>query len=164
MTLYLNRADVQEALNIPSLPIPFRPCNPAILTTLFSQSNHPAPPAYSILPTLLSTHNISVHIYHGALDLLVNYLGVELALQNMTWNGQQGFQRRPDRTFGLQNTKMLNGTGTWPGNTTTGKAAGVWTEERGLTYHLFYEAGHAVPRDQSAEMWEYVRDVIVGAP
>jgi dihydrodipicolinate synthase/N-acetylneuraminate lyase len=48
-------------------------------------------PVYSILPTLATSHNISLHIYSGEYDMLLNYCGTELVLQNMTWTGAQGF-------------------------------------------------------------------------
>ncbi|KAL1960216.1 hypothetical protein VTO42DRAFT_8759 [Malbranchea cinnamomea] len=86
LAAYLNRQDVQHALNIRPTAVPFTPCNRTILSTLLSPSNHIVPPAYSVLPSLLSDHGISVHIYHGELDMLIPDQGVELAIQNMTWN------------------------------------------------------------------------------
>ncbi|KAK2813094.1 hypothetical protein FQN50_000771 [Emmonsiellopsis sp. PD_5] len=187
LTAYINRADVQAALNVPQPtphPYPFQPCNNQILHSLLSPLNHPTPPAYSIIPDLLTTHNISTHIYHGQLDMLVNHLGAELVLQNMTWNGAQGFQTPPEKFFGVRgsgsgsgsrglgmrgggkrwlNRTMMDGNGNGNGNGDVAVAAtGRWIEERGLTYHLFFEAGHSVPFDLPREMFEYVRDVVVG--
>lgn len=154
-TAYLNRADVQAALHIHPEPSNaksmnhthrFEQCNSTILDTLSPSHNHPTPPAYHILPDLLTNHKLPVHVYQGKLDMLINHIGVELVLQNMTWNGMQGFQQRPHLEFRGED----------------GKVAGIWAEERGLSYHLFNEAGHVLPRDLPAEMLSYVRDVVVG--
>ena len=152
-TTYLNRADVQAALNIPEAETPtdqtylFEQCNSTILDTLSPSHNHVTPPAYHILPDLITNHRLPVHIYQGKLDMLINHIGVELVLQNMTWNGMQGFQQKPHLEFLGED----------------GKVAGVRAEERGLSYHLFNEAGHVLPHDLPAEMFSYVRDVIVGS-
>ncbi|KAK2749605.1 hypothetical protein FQN57_005827 [Myotisia sp. PD_48] len=149
MEAYLSRADVQTALNLNqrgNQTNPFKSCNQSIMKTLFSPANRPTPPAYHLLPELLETHKLPVHIYQGQLDMLINNIGVELVLQNMTWNGAQGFQEKPHRQFG---------------SGSSGAPVGLWTEERGLSYHLFYESGHAVPRDTPADMFEYLKDVVV---
>ncbi|KAG5297506.1 serine carboxypeptidase [Histoplasma ohiense] len=140
LTTYLNRVDVQTSLHIPqsntdksskkrNKPYPFQGCNSEIMQALLGPANRPTPPAYFIIPDLISTHNISTHIYHGKLDMLINHIAVELVLQNMTWNRRQGF---------------------------------LWTAERGLTYHLFNDAGHVVPFDQPEEMFWYGKEVILG--
>lgn len=158
LTVYLNRPDVQTALNIfPSHH--YQPCNQTLLDSLFELSIQPVPPTESILPAILTTHRIPVHIYQGKLDMVINHVAVELALQNMTWNGAQGFQRRPDTPFGsrIRLDEHAETEGPWKD-----RAAGVWRSERGLTYHLFHDAGHGLPRDQPEQMWHYVKEVIVG--
>ncbi|EEP81921.1 predicted protein [Uncinocarpus reesii 1704] len=164
LTKYLNRADVQSALNIrpsnPGITTPhrFETCNQTILDSLFSPSIQPVPPTQSILPSILTTHRIPVHIFQGELDMVINHVAVELVLQNMTWNGKQGFKARPTLPFGTNVNLDRKGDikGGW-----NGSEAGVWTWERGLTYHRFKEAGHAVPRDQSKEMWHYLKNIIL---
>lgn len=156
---YFSRPDVQTALNIPPPTnndnTTFMPCNTKIQQTLTEPTQLPSPPAYNILPDLLTNNNISVHIYQGEDDMLANHLGAELVLQNMTWNGMQGFQEKPHQLFG-------GGDCHHGGELRECCAAGIWAEERGLTYHLFKGAGHSVPADKPAEMWEYVRNVVVG--
>ncbi|KAF5859044.1 hypothetical protein ETB97_003425 [Aspergillus alliaceus] len=173
---YFSRADVQVTLNL--LPAAghatnknnisatnFSPCNRTILTTLLT-SLSPVAPAYSLLPDLVTSHNISLHVYSGEHDMLVNHFGTELCLQNMTWNGAQGFSRKPGRIFFGDDAAP-----TWSssrpcekGNATEtcdAAAAGVWACERGVTYHLFWGAGHSVFRKKPREMFAYVRDVVV---
>ena len=42
------------------------------------------PPAYSIIPGLIE-QNVGVHIYSGDQDMIVDHIGTELVIQNMTW-------------------------------------------------------------------------------
>lgn len=162
---YFNRPDVQDALHIPDSirrdnnTYLFQPCNQEIINSLYTLANTPTPPAYTIIPDLLSIHNISVNIYQGGLDFRVNHLGVELVLQNMTWNGAQGFQKRPTKLFDAELRHQEEG-----GNGSAGDSEpiGVWTEERGLSYHLFSSGGHVLPLDQPRAMFNYVKEVVVG--
>lgn len=39
--------------------------------------------------------------------------------------------------------------------------AGVWGEERGVSYHLFHGAGHSVIAKKAREMFAFVRDIVV---
>ena len=40
-----------------------------------------------------------MHLYSGDYDFLLNHLGSELTIQNMTWFGAQGFQQKPNNNF-----------------------------------------------------------------
>ncbi|KAL2852847.1 Alpha/Beta hydrolase protein [Aspergillus pseudoustus] len=220
---YFSRADVQTALNIPNIPREPTPtsaadvesissspseyaaCNSTILGTLLG-SQSPRAPVYSILPTLVTSHNISLHLYFGEYDMLLNHYGAELVLQNMTWHGAQGFSQPINRPFYSDNAAPFlprhppggnssnrNSTSTTsltnphtqdnhnnasssqhkpprPGTSNVkpriGKAcpvpeAGKWASERGVTYHLFWGAGHSVFTSKPREMFAYVRDVVV---
>ncbi|KAL6236112.1 hypothetical protein BDW75DRAFT_123136 [Aspergillus navahoensis] len=195
---YFSRADVQMALNVlPSAsastpdsaasptssvhlaPSPYEYCNQTVLVALGS-GQPPQPPVYSILPDLVTSHNISLHIYFGEYDMLLNHYGAELILQNMTWNGAQGFSSPMTRPFfsdnaapapsashprgdgsnsthkhsGQRNEKQPQGTCHFP-------EAGIWASERGVTYHRFKGAGHSVFLSKPREMFAYVRDVVV---
>ncbi|KAF3491879.1 carboxypeptidase cpdS [Arthroderma uncinatum] len=146
---YFSRADVQAALNL-MRPMdkltPFKSCNRDILATLMAPANRPIPPSYNIIPDLLTTHKLPVHIYQGRLDLLINHVGVEITIQNMTWNGAQGFQQSLHFEFDRQKDA---------------KPVGLWNEERGLSYHLFLEGGHLLPADLPKEVFRYVKNVIL---
>ncbi|KAL5000740.1 Alpha/Beta hydrolase protein [Aspergillus recurvatus] len=195
---YFSRADVQVALNVlPSAsastsdsaasptssvlptPSPYAYCNQTVLVAL-GRGQPPQPPVYSILPELVTSHNISLHIYFGEYDMLLNHYGAELILQNMTWKGVQGFSSPMTRAF-YSNNAAPAPSASQPrgdGNHSTHKHSGQkneknpqgicqspedgkWTSERGVTYHRFKSAGHSVFLSKPREMFAYVRDVVV---
>lgn len=179
---YFSRADVQAALNIlppgsNSKARTFSPCNSDILSTLLSSPSELIPPAYDILPILTSNTgaNVSLHFYQGEYDMLINHFGVELCLQNMTWNGAQGFSQKPTAAFFRDNPAPASRSRSLrsqqkeeacPEETDDvaegpGEEAGTWISERGVTYHFFRGAGHSVVTDKPREMFAYVRDVVL---
>ncbi|KAL4888994.1 Alpha/Beta hydrolase protein [Aspergillus ambiguus] len=197
---YFSRPEVQLALNLPApSPSPpstralnarkdsededddddetYSPCNNNNILATLLQAAPPEPPAYTVLPALITTHNISVHVYSGEYDMLLNHIGTELVLQNMTWNGARGFTQKPGRVFFVQDaapdeaTLAAHPCGRIDGSTGPVEAiaacaldpavAGIWVSERGLTYHLFRGAGHTVFVNKPREMFSYVRDVVL---
>ncbi|PWN32649.1 alpha/beta-hydrolase [Meira miltonrushii] len=71
-------------------------------------------------------------IMAGALDGLVIKEGVQLALQNLTWNGGQGFRAPPSiPMYDLEGQQKAIAT----------------IEERGLRLIIVSDSGHMVPRD-----------------
>lgn len=172
---YFGRADVQAALNVlpsasnaSSAPMPYASCSQAILGILLS-GQAPQPPVYSLLPELVTSHNISLHIYWGEYDMLLNHFGAELVLQNMTWNGEQGFSSPITRSFYADNAAPPPSHSSSAGKQKTPPGtcapsipeAGKWISERGVTFHRFHGAGHSVFLSKPREMFAYVRDVVV---
>ena len=160
---YFSRADVQTALNVappppPAESTPFKPCNELVLTTLSSSGPLPFPPTHSILPSMVTTHNLSLHVYSGENDLLLNHFGTELVLQNMTWGGARGFAQKPSRVFYVDDAAPSS----TDSHEESASTAGVWGSERGVSYHLFHGAGHSVFAKKPREMFSFVRDVVVG--
>ncbi|KAJ6002675.1 Peptidase S10 serine carboxypeptidase [Penicillium sp. IBT 35674x] len=149
---YFSRKDVQAALHIPNSGT-YTACNNTILSTL-TGSEFVEPPEYAILPSLVTAHNVSLHIYNGEMDMLINHIGAELSIQNMTWRGLQGFQKRPTQRFYANDAA--------PTARSKQKVAGTWASERGVSYHLFEGAGHSVFATKPKEMFAFVRDVVVG--
>ncbi|KAL4978046.1 Alpha/Beta hydrolase protein [Aspergillus desertorum] len=161
---YFIRADVQIASNVlpsasastsdsaaspassvPTTPSPYAYCNQTVLVALGS-GQPPQPPVYSILPDLVTSHNISLHIYFGEYDMLLNHYGAELILQNMTWNGPKHSGQKNQKT---------------PRELAKSQQPGDGASERGVTYHRFKGAGHSVFLSKPREMFAYVRDVVV---
>jgi carboxypeptidase C (cathepsin A) len=164
---YFSRPDVQTALHV-SDSGNYMACNSSILATLLAAAS-PVPPEYTILPSLINEHNISLHLYSGEWDMLINHLGAELSLQNMTWRGAQGFSNKPTQLWYANDAapsktkkpKSFTHATTLATAAATASAAGTWGEERGVSYHLFYKAGHSVFINKPREMFSYVRDVVV---
>ncbi|KAL2833410.1 Alpha/Beta hydrolase protein [Aspergillus cavernicola] len=176
---YFSRADVQIPLNVlpfssvtasnsasQPTPSPFSACNSTVLSTVLG-SQSPRAPIYSLLPTLVTSHNISLHIFFGEYDMLLNHYGAELVLQNMTWHGTQGFSHPINRPFYPDNAAPSvsryphSSSNNRKRNSPTASGAGRFASERGVTYHLFWGAGHNVMASRPREMFAYVRDVVV---
>ncbi|KAL4944933.1 hypothetical protein BDV06DRAFT_219870 [Aspergillus oleicola] len=118
----------------------------------------------SILPDLVTSHNISLQVYFGEYDFLLNHFSAELTLHNMAWNGAQGFSSPITQSFYSDNaaprsTKQDSETSSNSG-TPTEEEAGKRASERGVTYHLFRGAGHSVFLSKPREMFAYVRNVV----
>ncbi|RAH74304.1 putative serine carboxypeptidase [Aspergillus aculeatinus CBS 121060] len=191
LSSYFSRPDVQVALNLlppspsspqsppPSSPsssssIPttsraqtYLPCNDTLRTLVLKDGQLPQPPADTILPDLITTHHIALHVYAGDSDFLLNHYGIELALQNMTWHGGQGFSRPfTGNYFHVDDAGFLRHTNhsssfSSPDTTCPADTTGLWTSSRGVTYHLFWGAGHAVIAKKPREMFAFVRDVVL---
>jgi len=77
---YLNLPNVREAIHAANKT--WESCNSTILDALSAELV--TPPAYGILPDLLE-RGLCVHVYSGDQDFLLNHIGTELIIQNMTW-------------------------------------------------------------------------------
>ena len=77
---YLNLPSVRAAIHAPNKTI--EACNDTVEDTLAFEKV--TPPTYSIIPSILG-HDIGVHVYSGEKDFLLNHIGTELVIQNMTW-------------------------------------------------------------------------------
>lgn len=157
MAKYFSRADVQAALHVKDSG-DYMACNSTILGTLLAAPSA-VPPEYFLLPNLVTNHNVSLHIYNGELDMLINHIGTELSIQNMTWRGGQGFSKKPSRLFYTDDPVPEPGSV----SSSNGDPIGTWGADRGVSYHLFHGAGHSVFATKQREMFAYVRDVVVGA-
>ncbi|KAJ5711565.1 Peptidase S10 serine carboxypeptidase, partial [Penicillium malachiteum] len=152
---YFSQKDVQSALHISGSGT-YTACNDTILATLEGASLSVEPPEYEILPSLVTNHSVSLHIYNGELDMLINHVGTELSLQNMTWRGAQGFQQKPTTAFYANDATPDRQV-----SSSQGARAGIWAAERGVSYHLFEGAGHSVFATKQRQMFAFVRDVVV---
>ncbi|KAI5118653.1 hypothetical protein M0805_002573 [Coniferiporia weirii] len=85
---------------------------------------------FIVLPNVIEKSERTI-IVHGLADFILVAEGTRIAIQNMTWNGAQGFQTPIEpETFTVQNMGVY-------GNEHT---------ERGLTFVEFFFSGHMTPQ------------------
>ncbi|KZV84913.1 alpha/beta-hydrolase [Exidia glandulosa HHB12029] len=130
--IYFNRTDVQDAIHAPH--ITWDSCSNINVyvdpVTGRGGRDQSIASALSILPNVIEKSQRAV-IVHGLADYILIAEGSRIAIQNMTWNGAQGFQTPiEDESFRLKNMGVF-------GNTHT---------ERGLTYVEFAYSGHMTPQ------------------
>lgn len=148
---YFNRTDVQDALNVYPY-VDYSICGEADLGLDSSE-----PSSYTVLPSVVERTN-NVIVGNGNLDGLILTNGTLAALNNMTWNGIQGFSSSPfadkfyvpynptiepalEQIFSQEYIPAIPvgyvGGGGYYGTTYT---------ERGLTFVTVDLAGHEIPQ------------------
>ncbi|KAA8649492.1 hypothetical protein EYZ11_010086 [Aspergillus tanneri] len=141
---YFNRSDVQKAIHVP--PTNYAVCGGHI----FPGGDQSVPSALGPLASVIERTNNTI-IGHGWLDYLLFMNGSLATIQNMTWNGAQGFQRQPDEPLYVPYHKGLaelpNGNVKQPFIWDAGAGIlGTAHTERGLTFTTVYLAGHEIPQ------------------
>jgi len=127
--IYFNRTDVKMAIHAP-LDVDWVECSNINVFPYAPDASLPS--ALTVLPNVIEKSERAV-IVHGLADFILIAEGTRIAIQNMTWNGLQGFQTP------IQNeTFIVDGIGSM-GNMHT---------ERGLTYFEVDLSGHMVPQYQ----------------
>ncbi|EAU90532.2 hypothetical protein CC1G_00916 [Coprinopsis cinerea okayama7 len=99
------------------------------------------------LATNATAQDIRIVLVSGNNDFLLPHLGTELAIQNTTFGGIQGFTRKPAT----------------PWTDDEGKFAGIVHQERGWTYALFYGAGHLIPANAPKAAYKFFREFVLGS-
>ncbi|KAH8429279.1 putative serine carboxypeptidase (CpdS) [Aspergillus melleus] len=142
---YFNRSDVQAALHVPHTD--YSVCGGS---TIFPNGDLSLPSALGPLPGVIERTNNTI-IGHGWLDYLLFLNGSLATIQNMTWNGAQGFQKSPVEPLyvpyhaGLAD--LPNGNVPEPFIWDAGAGyLGTAHTERGLTFSTVYLAGHEIPQ------------------
>ncbi|KAG7094004.1 hypothetical protein E1B28_007634 [Marasmius oreades] len=98
------------------------------------------------LATNATAKGVSIVLYSGNNDALIPHFGTEVAIQNTTFGGIQGFTKKPST----------------PWYDDEGKFAGIIHQERGWTYGLFADAGHLIPADKPSQALTFAREFIFG--
>lgn len=149
---YFNRSDVQNALNVHGPRVDFRMCK---ADDFGLDSSEPA--AFGALPSVIErTGNVIIAV--GELDFLITSNGTLAVINNMTWQGTQGFEESPfsenfyvpynptiypalNETLSQKHIPSIPvgivGGGGWYGKTHT---------ERGLTFVTVALSGHEIPQ------------------
>ena len=120
---------------------------------LFPNGDQSQPSGLGPLPSVIDRTN-NVLMGHGLLDFLLFANGSLITIQNMTWNGKQGFQTKPSSTqnfyvpyhpqLGENANNVDSGdTALIPFNNDAGAGLmGTWHTERGFTFVTVNLAGH----------------------
>ncbi|KAK3679045.1 hypothetical protein LTR78_001498 [Recurvomyces mirabilis] len=144
-TIYFNRSDVQAAINAPMGE--WEECSGGVLDTDTSP-----PSGLSVLPRVIEKNEKTI-IGHGMLDMILIMNGTIMMIQNMTWNGAQGFSTPPSTWNNFYvpyheelSLSSLAGSGDF----------GIWHEERGLTFCTIDLAGHMIPQYAPAAAYRQV--------
>lgn len=151
---YFNRSDVQDALNIHGPRPSFKMCNAGMYGLETSE-----PAVLSVLPSVIERTG-NVLIANGELDFLISPNGTLATINNMTWQGAQGFENSPfvaDNFYvpynptiepALDETLSQAHVPTIPvGIVAGGGLFGKAHTERGLTFVTVSLAGHEVPQN-----------------
>lgn len=144
--VYFNRSDVQAAINAPA-GTNWMQCTDKNVFNFGYVNNYTlgdtslGPAQDGVLQRVIEYTNNTI-IGGGNLDLLLNPNGTVFVLQNMTWNGKQGFQKDPQsqNQFYVPYHPEYNG-----GRLAESGIQGMWGEERGLTFYVIQLAGHELP-------------------
>ncbi|KAG6037768.1 hypothetical protein E4U41_004749 [Claviceps citrina] len=135
-SIYFNRADVKKAIHAP-LDRQWASCT----SPVFVNGNDNSPWASTTVLGGVIDRTKNVVIGHGALDFYFVTNTTLLAIQNVTFGGKLGFERRPTEPFYVpyhhrEADSSLAGAGVF----------GTAHTERGLTYVGVSLAGHMVPQ------------------
>ncbi len=140
---FFNRNDVKAAINAPNKTWEFCTSQPVFVNGT-DNSLLAGPGSLPVLPGVIERTG-NVILGHGSQDFVLIADGTLLAIQNMTWRGQMGFQTRPtDPLFVPYHDN---------GDVQTSAGAGVAGtvhSERGLTYLGVASSGHFLSMDAPA--------------
>jgi len=98
------------------------------------------------LATNATAHDMTIVIFSGNDDSLVPHLGSQIAIQNTTFGGIQGFTRKPET----------------PWYNDAGEFAGIVHQERGWTYVLAAHGGHLLGYTNPISALTLAREFIFG--
>lgn len=153
-SVYFDRPDVKRALHAP-LNVTWAECsnNPVFVGGdggPEQEGDLSANPTDKVLPQVIEATN-RVLIGNGDYDMIILTDGTLLAIQNMTWNGQLGFQEQPSKPIVIDAPDLMyaqvyeeNGQAPLGGQ----GVMGVQHYERGLMFVETYQSGHMQPQYQ----------------
>jgi carboxypeptidase D len=148
---YFNRTDVKEAIHAP-LDVDWQFCLPGLENPFVGGESDTSPPSGLNDGPLqhVIEHTNNVVIGHGTLDFVLFANGTLATLQNLTWNGVQGFSEYPSQPFYVpyhdHPMESMAGAGVF----------GSWTSERGLTFVLTQLAGHFLPQGAPSAAYRHL--------
>jgi len=124
--IYFARKDVQDAIHAPHIDWVICSNDDVFVKGKDTSKSSTA----EVIPRVIEQSERTI-IAHGLLDYVLLVNGTLMAIQNMTWGGQQGFQEAPSKQFSIPYEDQ-------------GVMGRVHTE-RGLTFMDVKLSGHMVP-------------------
>ena len=166
--VYFNRTDVKTAMHAP-LDVNWMTC--AVRNVFVGdpvgpedEGDYSADPIQKVLPQVIEATN-RVLISNADLDMVIITNGTLLAIQNMTWNGQLGFQNAPQDKIittlpDLQYEAVFNDSSNgvyYAGLDVVQGTMGVQHYERGLMWAQTFLAGHMQPQFQPRVSYRHIQ-------
>ncbi|KAJ5174867.1 uncharacterized protein N7482_000744 [Penicillium canariense] len=152
--VYFDRPDVKKALHAPNVTWSECSNNPVFVggsSGPEQEGDISANPIEHVLPQVIEATN-RVLIGNGDYDMVIITNGTLLAIQNMTWNGHLGFQKRPETPIDIKIPDLQyadifaeNGASSLDG---AQGIMGIQHYERGLMWVETYMSGHMQPQYQ----------------
>jgi carboxypeptidase D len=142
-SIYFNRTDVKKAINAPD--INWMECTDKHVFPHGDASPPSASPG-GVLASVIERSARTI-VAHAALDMVLIANGTLLGIQNMTWNGKQGFQSVPCSPFYVPYHAPTDPSLDPRPSTIAGSGVmGTTHTERGLTWVGVDLSGHMVPQ------------------
>ncbi|KAK2625180.1 hypothetical protein QTJ16_005549 [Diplocarpon rosae] len=145
--IYFAREDVQRAINAPIGR--WEVCYDALI-----EDFDDPPSSLSVLPSVIERSACTV-IAHGALDMVMSTNGTLLMIQNMTWDGAQGFTEKPSGPFKVPFHHEFNSL-----HMAASGVVGTTHTERGLTWATVNLAGHRIAQNAPSAAFRLVEFLI----
>uniref|UniRef100_L7M8W7 Carboxypeptidase n=1 Tax=Rhipicephalus pulchellus TaxID=72859 RepID=L7M8W7_RHIPC len=102
-------------------------------------------PAVDTVDRLLNETDVTVAVYSGQLDLIVDALGTLQWMEQLKWPGMKEFQATPKKPMVVQ-----------------GETAGYYKSFKNLTLYWVLKAGHMVPADAPLAAQSMARHITMG--
>ena len=155
--LYFNRTDVKTAIHAPQ-QVDWTECSNI---DVFPGGDNSDDPIQRVLPHVIERTN-RVLVSNGDLDMIIITNGTLLAIQNMTWNGDLGFQEAPSTPIDitlpdLQYKALFQENGYGNGGDDPQGIMGIQHYERGLMWAETYLSGHMQPQFQSRTTYRHLQ-------
>ncbi|KAJ5921350.1 hypothetical protein N7466_009676 [Penicillium verhagenii] len=161
--IYFDRADVKKALHAPN--ITWSECSDESVFVGGSagpeqEGDISANPIEKVLPQVIEATN-RVLIGNGDYDMVIITNGTLLSIQNMTWNGHLGFQKKPETPIDIQLTDLQYAS-VFAENGMSGLDGaqgimGIQHYERGLMWVETYQSGHMEPQYQPRSSYRHLQ-------
>ncbi|WVQ80585.1 hypothetical protein IAT38_002690 [Cryptococcus sp. DSM 104549] len=161
--IYFNRTNVKAAMHAPDVDWTLCSVDPVYAggtACPHENGDLSVDPIQTVLPQVIEATN-RVLVSGGAYDYVVISNGTLLAIQNMTWNGQLGFQSQPSEEIYIDIVDTFyapifeaNGLPGFPGDQTT---MGIQHFERGLMWAETFQASHMQPETQPRVAYRHLQ-------